>query len=618
MRRTLLPGLARSVAAGVAATLVVCCVPGMTPAANAVEKWGAPSSLFTTEVSAIVADAQRNRPGLQVGTDASGNAVAAWLERVGTVCQAKWAGRPFAGIWGPPQPLAPPEICSGTGLSLAVNASGAAVVAWVQGSTVVAAVRPAGGSFSAPMTMGSGLSDTPAVAINSAGTVAVAWLEHGFALGDPDPLKARVRPAGGGFGSVETLSATGAAFAPSLVMDAAGNVTAAWAHRLTIDIFSGLSEFSVRTALRPAGGTFPAAPDQTLDSWTSTTGSVLEIAPDLAIDRDGRVTAVWVRENSGQRQVRSAAKVAGATTFGSAQPLNLGEAGSGRYPQVAVDARTNTAVAVWLQCASSCLVRSAARPDNGIFSGQQTLSGPLPTTNVFAPVVIFTRGGSAIAAWSGAPGGTGSQRVAAAIRPAGGSFGGAVFISGAQGVPDEKGPALADDAHGNAVAVWVRAAATPAAVVRYADFLASWYRPDGLIRKTSSKSYRGAQVYNSTGAKQIVTTKVRRGRSVTFVVKLVNRSSTADTIAVKGPGGRPGFTVSYLAGSKGKKAITKAVRSGSYSVTLAPGASRVLRLVVKAKARATVGTAAFWPVRLTSQKDTARVDVVKATVTIRS
>jgi hypothetical protein len=590
--------------------------------AEAAGKWSQPKTLSSTDVTSIPIDGSRYGPAIQVRTDGAGNAVATWIQDINDVCQAKWATRQFGGAWSAPRSLAPVmdscPIFGGGLMSLAMNKNGRAVVAWVDDNVAVAAIRPAGGSFGTPVTMPA--SDTTVsvdvtTAINATGTVAVAWTEPTFTIGSPTPLKARVRPAGGAYSSVETLTTAGGAAAPKLLVEPSGAVTAAWARAYSLDFST--THFAIETAYRPVGEQFQSTPDQTLDDYVVSSGGLADVAPQLAADANTRTTAVWVQETGSKRIVRSASKTVGSATFGTAQSVNASDTGNAKLPRLAVDRATNTAVVVWLQCGASCTVRSAVRPNAGGYGNLQTISGALPT-NVWAPVVDITSAGAAVAAWSGAPNGSGADRVATAVRPKGGSFGAEAFISGpVNGSIDDNGPAIATDAKGNAVVLWAHVNGTTSATVRYSDYLSSWYRPDALIKKASASSYLGAKVYNTTGQHQIVSAKAARGHSVTFDIKVINRSTAYDAITVKGPGGKPGFSVKYLAGASGSTDITKQVVAGSYSPRLAPGAGKVLRLVVKAKAGAIVGSADYWSVRATSSHDATRKDVVKASVTVK-
>lgn len=585
--------------------------------AGAVARWSPPRNVFTTEVSRIDVD-DAAALALQVRSDAAGNSIAAWVQNAPT-CQAMWAYRPFAGHWTTPKPLAAAGGCLHIGLALAMNATGRAAAAFVDPDGVVVATRPPGGSFGTPKIVSSSANaDFPAVAINDAGTIAVAWVEQSFDFNAPSPLKARVRPAGGSYSAIETLTSTGAAWAPSLAVGPNGQVTAGWARTAPNAQQPTSTDYTVQSAFRAAGGQFSDSPVQTLASWTAAGGSPVDAAPTVALDATGRASAVWVLESNGHRMVQAAAKTAAAAQFGAIQTVNAADSGTARYPRVAVEPGTNRAVAVWLQCATSCVVRSAVRPDGGNYAGLTTLSGALPAVGNVPATVGFTSAGAAIAAWSGRVNGTGPQRVATARRPSGGPFGPAVFISGPAGAADELGPALAFDGHGNATAVWAHQTGVPSATVRYADFLASWYQPDGLIKKSTAAGYAGARIYNTTAAGQIVGTNVARGHSVTFDIKIVNRSSSKDTVAVRGSGNKPGFTVAYRAGLTGATSITNAVEAGDYRVALGPGGSKTIRLVVSAKARALVGTANFWTVAMTSSHDPARNDAVKGSATVTS
>ena len=131
----------------------------------------------------------------------------------------------------PPLPVAPatpdgddPACVAGDrqpgngGADVAVNAAGDAVVTWTHdagaGAQVVqAAVRPAGGAFGPPETIGGTLpcaflgiaGHTPQAAIDRAGNVVVAFAATS---GGNVVIRAAQRPAGGRFGTVSTSPTT--------------------------------------------------------------------------------------------------------------------------------------------------------------------------------------------------------------------------------------------------------------------------------------------------------------------------------------------------------------------------------------------------------------------------
>jgi hypothetical protein len=587
--------------------------------AGAATNWAPARNVFSTNVSEISVDGtHRSRPAIEVRSDAAGNTIAAWIQKVGSDCQARWALRPAGGSWSTPHPLAMADCAissAGSQVALAMNDAGAAVVAYTDGVGIVAAFRPAGKSFGTPTSMDAQAID-PTASINDHGKVAVGWVKPSFGFGSPTPFEARIRPAGGTFGAVETVTAPGSdtATSPRIAVGPAGDVLAAWVQNHPLDLSH--SNLLFPTAYRPAAGHFPAAPTQTLDSFAarSGVGTTPDYAPDLAFDAAGQATVVWSHDTGSKVYLRSAAKLVGADTFQPGQDVNPSDEGNSFMPRIAVERSANRAIVVWQQCGTACTVRSAVRPDGGIYGSLETLSSPLPT-NALQPAVGFTASGQAIAAWSGPVNGTGPDRVFAARRPKGGSFGAEEPISGPAGSDRDMGPALAFDGLGNAMAVWAHLTPTPSARLRYAEFLASYYQPDAMIKKAGGGAFVGAGIHNTSGLHQSVTANVRRGHSVTFDIRVVNPSSGSDRFTVEGPGAKSGFAVRYLAGTSGTTDITSAVVQGTYTLPkVLPGGGKTFRVVVTVKQGTAAGASNNWLVSATSTRDPSRKDVVNGIV----
>jgi hypothetical protein len=132
-------------------------------------------------------------------------------------------------------------------------------------------------------------------------------------------------------------------------------------------------------------------------------------------------------------------------------PINVSDAGQDAFePRVAVDPSGNSLM-IWTRFDGSNLrVQAKVRAANGTFGSTATISAA--GTDASEPEIAFDPGGNAIAVWTQFDGS--KRRVHAAFRPAGGSFGGDQTISPAGG--DASAPEIAIDSSGDAVAVWYR------------------------------------------------------------------------------------------------------------------------------------------------------------------
>ncbi len=222
----------------------------------------------------------------------------------------------------------------------------------------------------------------PRVAIDSAGNGAVVWQ---FFNGTEAVIQTATRPAGGSFSSLSTISAGGQnATDPELGMDSAGNAIAVW-HRA-----EGAAVRRVEAAIRPPGGSF---------------------AP--------------------------ASKLSGPGVFADSPSLSVNPAG--------------TATVAWrLSGVSSTFIQTSTRPPGGAFSAPETISSGKDEP-VF-PDVALGAGGDTVVVWSGD---SGTNEVArAAVRPVGAPFLAPTNLSGAH--PSFFRPHPAVDGAGNATVVWLR------------------------------------------------------------------------------------------------------------------------------------------------------------------
>ena len=135
-------------------------------------------------------------------------------------------------------------------------------------------------------------------------------------------------------------------------------------------------------------------------------------------------------------------------------------------------------------------------------------------------------------------------------------------------------------------------------------------QPDGQIATTGA--FLGNNVYNTTGKGQTRSLTVHRNNTGTFKIKVTNDGFATDTFSVKGPGSSGGFTATY---KDGATTITAAVVAGTYSFSLAPGASKTINLTVKVGSGVSVGASKSWLVTATATglgpKDSVKA-IVKA------
>ena len=146
-----------------------------------------------------------------------------------------------------------------------------------------------------------------------------------------------------------------------VVVDQSGNEHHIWTR------WDG-SNTRIQYRLRDQAGNFD--PVQTL----STAGRNAS-QPDLDVDDDGNVVAVWTESQGANVRVKAAARPAGGS-FGSVQTVSASGQNADR-PRVSIDSE-GKAVAVWIQYAGANgrSIQAAARPAGGSFGGVQTISEP--------------------------------------------------------------------------------------------------------------------------------------------------------------------------------------------------------------------------------------------------
>ena len=317
----------------------------------------------------------------QVAIDPAGDAIVVWSGSTGANYVVRATTRPAGGTFAAAVDLSAAGQDAGQP-QVALDDAGGAIAVWERSngtdSIVQAAVRPAGGTFTAPVDLslaGRGAYD-PQVALDRDGDAIAVWKRFS---GTNFIVQAAVRPAGGTFAGPTDLSAAGrSAQAPQVAIDQDGDAIAVWER-------SNGANLVVQAAVRPAGGTFAAPVDL---SAAGENGQ----DPQVAVGQAGKAVCVWRRSNGTNMIVQASLRPAGGAF---AAPRDLSSAGQDTSdPQVAIDP-DGDATAVWHT--DQGVVRAAARPAGGEFAAAVALSAAGQTAT--QPRVAIDRAGDAISVW---------------------------------------------------------------------------------------------------------------------------------------------------------------------------------------------------------------------------
>ena len=187
-----------------------------------------PGGEWSPSAGISVAAAATEAPELAM--DRLGNAVAVWHRSNGRDSVVQAAVRPAGGAWSAPQDLSSPgELAFNADVAVA---AGRAIVVWASlrdlRSVVRSSTRTISGPWSQPETASDPISNAyaPQVAMDDQGNAVASWQWWDGAY---RVVQAALRPVAGPWGMPETLSGTGRdASRPRLAMDAAGAALVGW------------------------------------------------------------------------------------------------------------------------------------------------------------------------------------------------------------------------------------------------------------------------------------------------------------------------------------------------------------------------------------------------------
>ncbi|HET6689457.1 MAG TPA: PKD domain-containing protein [Miltoncostaeaceae bacterium] len=208
--------------------------------------WDAPTPM-------VVRADPGDQPSVQaadVAIEPSGRAVAVWSQSFDGASQVYASWRPVGGPWSAP------TLVSGVGtigrVQVGIDGNGTATVAWLAGDDIYVA-QAGWGSTTWPARTpistvagggGSGSNDMFALTVDRGGKPIVVWVEYGR-------TNAAVKPVGGTWSAPKTLSGDGAA-SPTVTLDERGDAVAAWTR---YSAGGAIAEASIR----PQGGDWTPA-----------------------------------------------------------------------------------------------------------------------------------------------------------------------------------------------------------------------------------------------------------------------------------------------------------------------------------------------------------------------
>lgn len=324
----------------------------------------------------------------QVALSDAGEAVTIWT---GSELALRYSIRPPGQGFGAAQPMPGGQVGSSPGdPTLDEDPVGDLVAGWTAGSprTVRYARKAPGGGFAdaalVPGDSGTGPAQDPDVAVDPQGNAIMVWDRSN---GGPSTIRWAFAPAGQPFGPAQAITdASFGGFMPDVEVDAQGNAVVVW-------IGTSAGNQVVRFSRRPAGGTF--GPPASVPGQPAS-GAFVEPVPQLAVDPEGRATALWVQSFFGVRY----ALAQPGQGFGEMQSMPGDPGTSPGRPDAATDGAGNV-MALWTDDTTGTPRLFFARHAPGQpFDPAQTMPGA-PGGAGIGPSVALAPDGNGVAAWPG-------------------------------------------------------------------------------------------------------------------------------------------------------------------------------------------------------------------------
>ena len=318
---------------------------------------------------------------------------------------------------------------------IAVDPLGNATAVWYHSAAGVGLVRashrPAGGSWSAPLTISDPdrFAESPDVVVDRSGAVTAAW--YAAAPVGGNQIESARLPVGGSWGS-PTLVGAAQLTGPRLAVDNAGVVTVVW--------LEFRSEYIVRVSSLAPGGSWTIGKDLS----NTAVGS---INPQIAVDPStGAAVAVW-HTFDGTSLIYASRRPPGGAWSPAQLVSGLGE-NANPNPRVSIDPQGNATVVFGKYFTDHYEAFWSSAPQIGTWSNPQRLSTPGKTVSEVAVTAVSS--GETVATWTEQLDAT--QVVRASSRSVSGTWSAAVPLSDPTG--SAGGLSMAAGADGSTYALW--------------------------------------------------------------------------------------------------------------------------------------------------------------------
>lgn len=345
-----------------------------------------------------VSDIDKNASEPQIAVDADGNVSAIWRIKDGSNRIIQTKSKPAGGSWDATATNLATSSEGVPSVHIAANDKGDVTAVWSidNGSEYIiqSKSKPAGGNWdaaAADLSAPGQSAKDPQVAVDSMGNATALWRVD---TGTNDFIQAKSKPVGGSWEANATdltTTSKNSKHPPDLAYNKQGDVTAVW-HR-----FDG-SNYIIQAKSKPSGGNWDAiatdlsAPGK--DSYT----------PQVAYDPQSNATVVWSGIFGIKRDILSRSMPAGGSW--DVEPTNLSKVEQDLYtfhaayiPQLAVDTQGNM-TAVWYHNndGSIITIESNSKSAGGNWDAKATTV----STNdkiAYAPRVAVDANNNAVAAW---------------------------------------------------------------------------------------------------------------------------------------------------------------------------------------------------------------------------